>query len=80
MLINKTKTSNYNGTSAVKVNGEDKNIMYIYGSINDQGIPSWNVNIADFDLYEEYQEEVDADFEALKQEIINDAKTIKDVK
>ena len=78
MLINNTKTINYNATSAVKVNNENKNVMFMYGSINAEGLPSWNTNIADIVLYRANQEEVDGDFEVFKNQILDDADSMID--
>lgn len=76
MVINNTKTINYNAISAINVDGEDKHVMYMYGSINAEGLPSWNSNITDVPLYRANQAEVDADFETFKQEILDDLEDI----
>lgn len=69
MLINMTKTQNFNATSAVKVKGVETPVMYMYGAVNAEGLPSQNTNIANYDLYIANKEAVDADFQEFWAEV-----------
>ena len=71
MIINNTKTLNFNATSAIEVGGKTENVMYMYGSVNAEGLPSWNSNIANFTFYLANKDEVDKDFKDFQQEIID---------
>jgi len=75
MLANVTKTRNYSGVSAVNVSEEGKGepVMYMNGAIDANGNVTFSEQIRNIDLYKEHRKEVDADYEAFKKQVIEDA-------
>ena len=75
MLVNLVKTTNYSGVSAVNVTEEGKGepVMYMNGAIDQEGNVTFGEQIRNIDLYKQHREEVDADYEAFKKQVIDDA-------
>lgn len=70
MLVNQKETRQFTGVSAVDIrDGNGTPVMYMNASYDGKQL-TFSENIQDYELYKSHKEEVEADHEAFKSNVI----------
>lgn len=65
------KTHSFNATSVIKFGNKEESVAFMSGSLSNEGELNFNYSIANKELFDTNREEVERDFEAFKDTLLN---------